>query len=305
MHTGPAIAIDGLTKRFGRARGVEELSLRVPQGEVFGFLGPNGAGKTTTIRMLVGLLRPSGGSATVLGRDAWRQGAAARRHVGYLPGDFGFDPRVTGTELLDLLAALRGAQDRSYVRALARRFEAELERPIGELSRGTRQKIGLLQAVAHRPRLVIMDEPTSGLDPLVQDQFAELVGELREDGTTLFLSSHNLGEVEKLCSRVGILRAGRLVTVESVDELTGRAIRHVHVRFADRVDEARLSSLPSVQRMTGDGVRFTFTVSGSLDPVLGVLADHPVAELEITRPSLDEAFAAYYGGTTEEEAVPV
>jgi ABC-2 type transport system ATP-binding protein len=296
-----ALETTALTKRFGRSRAVEDLTLTVPRGEVFGFLGPNGAGKTTTIRLLLGLLRPSSGSARILGHDAWRMGPAARRRVGYLPGDFAFDPHVTGSELLDLMAALRGGGDRAYVRELARRFEAELDRPIGDLSRGTRQKIGLLQAVAHRPRLLIMDEPTSGLDPLVQDEFALLVAELRGDGTTVFLSSHNLAEVEKLCSRVGILRAGRLVTVERVAELTGRAIRHVHVRFGEPVETTALTALPGVQALAGHHAQFTFTVSGALDPLLELLAAHPVAELEVTRPSLDEAFAAYYG---QPEPVP-
>ena len=291
----PAIATNALTKRFGPSPAVEDLSLSVPHGEVFGFLGPNGAGKTTTIRMLLGLLRPSGGGARVLGHDAWRMGPAARRRVGYLPGDFTFDPHVTGSELLDLVAALRGKEDRSYVRELARRFEAELDRPIGDLSRGTRQKIGLLQALAHRPRVLIMDEPTSGLDPLVQDEFAALIRELRADATTIFLSSHNLAEVEKLCSRVGILRAGRLVTVERVEELTGRAIRHVHVRFGEPIEASSLAALPGVQALAGHDTQFTFTVAGALDPVLELLAAHHVAELEVTRPSLDEAFAAYYG----------
>jgi len=290
-----AIDTTALTKRFGRSRAVADLSLTVPHGEVFGFLGPNGAGKTTTIRMLLGLLKPSSGSARVLGHEAWRDGPAARRGVGYLPGDFAFDPHVTGAELLDLLAAVRGAGDGAFVRGLARRLDAELDRPMGDLSRGNRQKIGLLQAVAHRPPLLIMDEPTSGLDPLVQDEFADLVGELRADGTTVFLSSHNLAEVEKLCSRVGILRTGRLVTVERVDDLTGRAIRHVHVRFGEPVDPTSLIALPGVQGLAGHDAQFTFTVSGSLDTVLELLAAHPVAELEVTRPSLDEAFAAYYG----------
>jgi ABC-2 type transport system ATP-binding protein len=297
-----AVETHRLTKRFGRTRGVDEVTLSVPRGEVFGFLGPNGAGKTTTIRMLMGLLRPSSGRALVLGHDAWHDGIAARRRVGYLPGDFGFDPRVTGAQLLDLMAALRGAADRGYVQRLATRFDAELHRPIGELSRGTRQKIGVLQSIAHRPELVVMDEPTSGLDPLVQDEFAELVGELRADGVTVFLSSHNLAEVEKLCTRVAMLREGRLVAVEDVEELTGRAIRHVHVRFIEPVPAEQLATVAGVRDLRADGSRLVFTVAGSMDPVLAVLARHPVAELEVTRPSLDEAFAAYYGHAGDEVA---
>jgi ABC-2 type transport system ATP-binding protein len=288
-----------LTKRYGRSRGVEQLSLTVPRGEVFGFLGPNGAGKTTTIRMLLGLLRPSSGSAAVLGHDVWRDGIAARACMGYLPGDFGFDDRVTGSEMLDLLADLRQVADRSYVRSLADRFDAELTRPIGELSRGNRQKIGLLQALVHRPAIVVMDEPTSGLDPLVQEEFAELIDELRDGGTTVFVSSHNLPEVERLCSRVGILREGRLVAVERVEVLTDRALRRVRVRFTDGAPVDEFGRLPGVGDLRTDGSRLTFTVSGSLDPVVQAASRHRVADLEISRPSLEDAFVAFYGHDAE------
>jgi ABC-2 type transport system ATP-binding protein len=288
-----------LTKRYGRSRGVEQLSLTVPRGEVFGFLGPNGAGKTTTIRMLLGLLRPSSGSAAVLGHDVWRDGIAARACMGYLPGDFGFDDRVTGSEMLDLLADLRQVADRSYVRSLADRFDADLTRPIGELSRGNRQKIGLLQALVHRPAIVVMDEPTSGLDPLVQEEFAELIDELRDGGTTVFVSSHNLPEVERLCSRVGILREGRLVAVERVEVLTDRALRRVRVRFTDGAPVDEFGRLPGVGDLRTDGSRLTFTVSGSLDPVVQAASRHRVADLEISRPSLEDAFVAFYGHDAE------
>ncbi len=272
------------------------MSLVVERGEVFGFLGPNGAGKTTTIRTLMGLLRPTAGTALIFGADAEREGVLARSRTGFLPGDFDFDPRVSGAELLDLLADLRGTTDRSFARELARRLGAELHRPFGDLSRGNRQKIGLIQALAHRPPVVVMDEPTSGLDPLMQEEFERLVDEQRAGGTTVFLSSHNLDEVERMCDRVGILRDGRLVTVESVEALTGRALRRVVVAFGDGVPADALAHVPGVSDMQAHGRRLTFSLAGDLDPVLDVIAAHHVIDLEVTRPSLEDAFAAYFGG---------
>ena len=244
-----AIETLALTKRYGRARGVEDVSLRVEPGEVFGFLGPNGAGKTTTIRVLVGLLRPTRGVARILGHDAGRDGVAARRRTGFLPGDFAFDERVTGHELIDLLADLRGVDDRRYARELAERFGAALDRPLGELSRGNRQKIGLVQALVHRPPVVVMDEPTAGLDPLMQEEFVRLVAELRRSGTTVFLSSHNLPEVERMCDRVGVLREGRLVAVEAVEEMTGRALRRVRMRFDGPAPADEFAQVSGVSRV--------------------------------------------------------
>jgi len=290
-----AIEICELTKRYGRARGIDAVSLAIESGEVFGFLGPNGAGKTTTIRTLLGLLRPTRGTARILGADVVRDGVRARSATGYLPGDFAFDPSVTGRELLDLFADLRGIDDRGYAHELAQRFDADLRRPIGELSRGNRQKIGLIQALVHRPPVLIMDEPTTGLDPLMQEEFDRLVDELRDGGTTVFLSSHNLDEVERMCDRVGILRDGRLVAVESVATLTGRALRHVVVAFGDGVPTAELEALDGVSDVAAHGHRVTCSVAGDVGPLLDVLTRHRVIDLEVTRPSLEDAFAAYFG----------
>lgn len=264
-------------------------------GEVFGFLGPNGAGKTTTIRTLLGLLRPTGGDARVLGLDIRTQGVAIRARAGNLPGDFAFDERVTGEELLDLIEDLRGVGDREFARSLAQRFQADLARPLGELSRGNRQKMGIIQAVAHRPELVIMDEPTSGLDPLMQEEFDLLVEELRNAGATVFLSSHNLAEVERMCERVAIVREGRLVTVETVSDILGRAFRHVTLRFADAMDPAELASLPGVDELSAGDGSVSFRLSGDFDPVLRIAARHRVVDMEVTRPTLEEAFRTYYG----------
>jgi beta-exotoxin I transport system ATP-binding protein len=290
-----AIELRGLTKRYGRSRGIDDVNLVVQQGEVFGFLGPNGAGKTTTIRTLLGLLRPTSGNALILGADAQRDGVLARSRTGFLPGDFDFDPRVSGGELLDLLADLRGVSDRTFERELVRRLGAELHRPLGDLSRGNRQKIGLVQALAHHPPVVVMDEPTSGLDPLMQEEFERLVDELRSGGTTVFLSSHNLDEVERMCDRVGILRDGHLITVESVDALTGRALRRIVVTFEDDKPTDDLAHVPGVSHMQAHGHRLTFSLAGDLDPVLDIVAAHHVVDLEVTRPSLEDAFATYFG----------
>ena len=297
-----AIATHGLTKRYGSARGVEDVSFGVAPGEVFGFLGPNGAGKTTTIRTLLGLLRPTSGSAQILGFDVWRDGVAARARTGFLPGEFTFDPHVTGDELLDLFADLRGIDDRAFARSLADRFEADLRRPLGELSRGNRQKVGLVQALVHRPPVVVMDEPTAGLDPLMQEEFVRLVGELRDESTTVFLSSHNLAEVERMCDRVGILREGRLAAVESVEEITGRALRHVRLRFARAAPADEFLRLPGVTRVAADGPELRFLLAGEPTEVVRTAGRHRLLDVEIARSSLEEAFVAAYGHTREEVA---
>ena len=290
-----AIITSGLTKRYGAARGIEDVTFEVERAEVFGFLGPNGAGKTTTIRTLLGLLRPTAGRASILGFDVWRDGVAARARTGFLPGEFTFDEQVTGEELLDLFADLRGVGDRTYARSIASRFEADLSRPLGELSRGNRQKVGLVQALAHRPAVLVMDEPTAGLDPLMQEQFARLVGELRHEGTTVFLSSHNLAEVERMCDRVGILRAGRLAAVESVEAITGRALRHVRLRFARDAPVGEFAALQGVSGLRADGPVLRLLLAGEPTELVRTAARHRLLDVEIARPSLEEAFVAAYG----------
>ncbi len=289
-----AIETQGLTKFYGSARGIEEVSVAVEQGEVFGFLGPNGAGKTTTIRTLLDLLHPSRGSATVLGLDSHRDSVAIRARLGNLPGDFGYGKRSSGREALELLARLRGVAGLDRAEALARRFRADLERPLGQLSRGNRQKVGLILAVFHRPELLILDEPTSGLDPLMQEEFLALVREERERGCAVFLSSHELDEVERVCDRVGIIREGRLIAVERVADLLGKTGRRVAVEFAAPVDPEELRRIPGVSDLVADGPRVSFRLAGDVDPVVKALAAHPVAELELAHPTLEEVFLTYY-----------
>ncbi|HEY7960417.1 MAG TPA: ABC transporter ATP-binding protein [Solirubrobacteraceae bacterium] len=293
----PAIETERLTKLYGRQRGVEEITIAVEQGEVFGFLGPNGAGKTTTIRTLLDLLHPTSGSARIFGLDSRRDSVTIRRRLGNLPGDFGYGKLATGREAIALLARLRGLPaelDRATV--LAERFHADLDRPLGQLSRGNRQKIGLILAVFHEPDLLILDEPTSGLDPLMQEEFLALVREERARGCAVFLSSHELDEVERVCDRVGIIREGRLVAVERVADLLDRTPRRVSVEFAAPIEETELRELPGVSDLhAGDG-HVSFKVAGDIDPVLKAIANHVVVDLEFARPTLEEVFLTYYEG---------
>jgi ABC-2 type transport system ATP-binding protein len=279
------IETDHLTKSYGGARGIEDLSLTVRRGDIFGFLGPNGAGKTTTIRTLLDLLHPTAGSARLFGCDSRRDSRAIRARLGNLPGEFSYDDRLTGRDI--------GGADRAD--ALADRFEANLDRPLRELSRGNRQKIGLIQALFHDPELLILDEPTTGLDPLMQEEFLAVVAEHRDRGATVFLSSHDLDEVERICDRVGIIREGRLVAVEQVEEMRGRAYRHVAVRFSHVVEPAVVSRIAGVQEVAADETTLRFRVQGDLDPVIKAIARHRVLDLEVTRPTLEELFLTYYG----------
>jgi ABC-2 type transport system ATP-binding protein len=291
----PVIETHELTKRYGAARGIEDVSMTVEAGEVFGFLGPNGAGKTTTIRTLLDLLHPTSGSATIFGLDSRRDSLAIRARLGNVPGDFAYDPRMTGGELVSFLADLRGVGDLGRAGELAERFRADMDRPLGELSRGNRQKVALVQAAFHDPELLVLDEPSSGLDPLMQEEFLAFVAEERRRGRTVFLSSHELDEVQRACDRVAIIRDGRLVAVESVEDVTGRSYRHVTIEFARPVDPAEFRAIEGVSGLAVAGRRLTFKLFGAVDPVIKAAAHHTVTELELSRPTLEEIFLTYYG----------
>jgi ABC-2 type transport system ATP-binding protein len=288
------IETDGLTKLYGSARGIEDVTFSVEPGEVFGFLGPNGAGKTTTIRTLLDMLHPTRGSARIFGLDSRRDSVAIRARLGNLPGDFGYGKQADGKEALRLLARLRGIEGLGRAESLAARFRADLDRPLGQLSRGNRQKVGLILATFHSPELLILDEPTSGLDPLMQEEFMELVAEERERGCTVVLSSHELDEVERVCDRVGIVRAGRLIAVERIDELLGKARRTVTLELAEPGDLAELRSLPNVTDLQVQDGRASFKVSGDLDAAIKAIAHHHVLDMELTHPTLEEVFLTYY-----------
>jgi ABC-2 type transport system ATP-binding protein len=284
-----------LTKQYGRARGIENVSMRVESGEVFGFLGPNGAGKTTTMRTLLDLLHPTSGTAQIFGLDSRRDSRAIRARLGNLPGDFSYDPRLTGQELLSFLAEARGMRDLGRGPELAERFLADMDRPLGELSRGNRQKVGLVQAAFHDPELLMLDEPSSGLDPLMQEEFLRFVAEERDRGRTVFLSSHELDEVQRACDRIAIIRDGRLVAVDSVEDVTGRTYRHVTLEFSETADPQEFRRIPGVSELVQEGRRLTFKVSGDVDPVIKAAARHTVTEFELNRPTLEEVFLTYYG----------
>jgi beta-exotoxin I transport system ATP-binding protein len=290
----PIIETERLTKSYGSARGIEDVTITVEKGEVFGCLGPNGAGKTTLIRTLLDLLHPTSGSARLFGLDSRRDSVAIRRRLGNLPGDFGYGEGATGREALNLLARLRGMDDLGRAEALAERFRASLDRPLGQLSRGNRQKVGLILASFHAPELLILDEPTSGLDPLMQEEFMALVGEEQERGCTVVLSSHELDEVERVCDRVGIVRAGRLIAVERITDLLGKARRTVTLELADDASLDELRTVPNVTDLQVLDGRVIFRVSGDLDAAIKAVARHHVRDMELTHPTLEEVFLSYY-----------
>jgi beta-exotoxin I transport system ATP-binding protein len=299
----PAIRTRDLTKYYGRRRrdrGVDGLDLEVRAGEVFGFLGPNGAGKTTTIRLLLDLLRPTRGTAEVMGLDTQRRSRDVRRLVGYLPGDLTFDPTLSGARVIDFLGALSGGVDRTYLTSLVERLDVALDRRIGELSKGNRQKLGIVQAFMHRPPLLLLDEPTAGLDPLVQEEFGRLVRETTAAGQTVFLSSHILSEVQRLADRVGVIREGSLVAVDDVAALVDRAPRHVEITFADAVAADVFASLPGVRDLHADGRSVRFTLTGSADPVVKAAARFEVEIFDSHEPTLEEIFHDLYAGNGPE-----
>ena len=287
-----AIRIDELTKYYGPVIGVERLSLVVAPGEVFGFLGVNGAGKTTTIRLLLDLLRPTSGAASILGFDCQRQGLEARRHVGYLPGEMPMYPELTGAAYLKFLAALGAPLSRSRLDGLFRRFdvsEVDLGRRMRDYSHGMKRKLGLIQALMTDAPVLILDEPTSGLDPLMIEAFSETVDDLARSGrTTVFLSSHVLSEVDRVCHRIGLIRSGRLVTVRTLSELRAATARRVTVLFSQPVN-GRVPEMPGVVLVTSELQRWVLDVRGPLGPLLPELANLPVADISIAPFALEDA----------------
>ncbi|MBX5459299.1 MAG: ABC transporter ATP-binding protein [Thermogemmatispora sp.] len=290
------IQASGLTKYYGRSRGILDLTFEIEEGEIFGFLGPNGAGKTTTIRTLMGFLRPSAGRATVAGLDCWSQAPAVKRLVGYLPSEFAFDPGLTGAQILTYLGHLRGGVDRSYVQQLCERLDFDPGKRFREYSRGNRQKLGLIQAFMHRPRLLILDEPSSGLDPLNQQEFYRMLREVQSEGRTVFLSSHILPEVEQTCSRVGIIREGRLVEVNEVSRLKHMRQQTVIISFPGPVSPQWFQNLPGVAavRLNHDGRELHLDVQGDLQAVIKAAAAHDALSLSTQEPSLEEIFLRFY-----------
>lgn len=289
--TEPAVVLDNLTKRYGRHAAVEDVSLTVPFGTVYGFLGPNGAGKTTTIRILLGFMRASAGEARALGRECWGAGAALREEVGYISGDVRLYPWLTLRRALSLFSRMRGRDITAYGRRLGEQFELPPDVRVRAMSRGMRQKLGLIIALAHRPRLLVLDEPTAALDPIMQQTLYTHLRERAADGATVFFSSHTLSEVEGLCDRVAILRAGRLVEDEQLAVLRARARRRVTLRWSAN-GTAPPPDLLEVEERWADGVRGWLI--GEAPALIAWAAAHPVADMTLTAPDLDHLFHQYY-----------
>jgi ABC-2 type transport system ATP-binding protein len=294
LRSMPAIRTEKLSKRYGDTLALDCLDLEVREGEVYGYLGPNGAGKTTTIRLLLGLHRPSAGRAELFGIDCWRDPVAAHRRVAYVAGEPFLWPSMTAAETLEFLARLHGTTDVAYRDVLTERFQLETSKKVRALSKGNRQKVQLIAALATRADVLLLDEPTSGLDPLMERAFRECVGEAKERGQTVFLSSHILSEVEAVCDRVGILKAGRLVDEGTLAELRHLSAQTVEVTFSG--DAPELAPLPGVSVASAGASALRFEVSGSVGPLIAALADQPVATLTSREPSLEEIFLHHYDG---------
>lgn len=297
-----ALRVDGLAKSYGAVQALRGIDLAVAPGEVFGFLGPNGAGKSTTIRIAVDLIRPTAGSVTIFGIDAQRDSVAARAKAGYLQSDPTMPSGMTATEVFDFYSRVRGeSPDRAYLDSLIERFSLETSRRVSALSRGNRQKVGLIIALMHRAPLIILDEPTTGLDPLVQEEVEQALREVAADGRTVFFSSHILAEVESICSRAAIVRDGLIVDVFDLAEQRRLAARRIEVSFAEPPSEAAFAGLPSGVDVTSRaGRRVTLETHDGIDALVKFLAQFEVTDLSIRQPTLEELFVGYYRGEDDE-----
>jgi ABC-type multidrug transport system ATPase subunit len=290
------IEAHGLTKSYGNKRGITDLSFSVEEGEVFGFLGPNGAGKTTTIRILMALIRANSGTARIAGLDCWQQSVEIKKLVGYIPGEPALDPNLTGGQILEFFAHLRGGVDRAYLKQLIQRFDLDTSRKFRQYSTGNKRKVVLIQAFMHRPRLLILDEPTSGLDPLNQHEFDSMVKEVRDEGRTVVLSSHILSEVEKTCTRVGIIRAGSIVRIGGVAEVTAIKRYEMTITFGTAVPVDGFNTLDGVveAEASDQGHTLRLGMQGPADAVIKAAARYPVISLTSHEPSLEDVFLRYY-----------
>jgi ABC-2 type transport system ATP-binding protein len=292
----PMVEVERLTKSYGGKRGITDVTFQVEEGDVFGFLGPNGAGKTTTIRLLMALLHADAGSARIAGLDCWKQSLEIKRLIGYMPGEPALDPNLTGGQILEYFAHLRGGVDHVYLKQLIQRFELDTSRKFRQYSTGNKRKVVLIQAFMHRPRVLILDEPTSGLDPLNQQEFDRMVLEARNEGRTIFLSSHVLSEVEKTCTTVGIIREGRLVRIGDVAEVKAIKRYEITITFANAIPAETFKTVEGVVEVEtlnhGHGVRLA--MQGPADAVIKAAAHYPVVSLTSFEPSLEDIFLRYY-----------
>jgi ABC-2 type transport system ATP-binding protein len=296
MANSIVISTKGLKKNYGPVRALRGVNLEVRKGEIFGFLGPNGSGKTTTIRCFLDLIRPNGGAIRIFDLDPQKQPVEIRSRSGYLPGELHFDEGTTVENALRYFNSLRDNKaDWEFVRGLARRMDLDLKSQIKNLSKGNKQKVGVIQALMHRPELLLLDEPTSGMDPLVQREVLRMVGEARDAGTTVFFSSHVLSEVEEITDRVGIIREGTIAEVADTKSLIRRALRTVEIRFRKSVDASGLGSIAGVSFLgPKEGQVIRLQMEGEMDGLIKALAAFPVSDFATERPSLEEIFLAYY-----------
>src|ERR1700686_736640 len=290
------IDVQGFSKSYGSKVGITDVSFQVDEGDVFGFLGPNGAGKTTTIRLLMALLHADAGSARIAGLDCWEKSVEIKRFIGYMPGEPALDPNLTGGQILEYFSLLRGGVDQAYLKQLVQRFELDTSRKFRQYSTGNKRKVVLIQAFMPRPRLLILDEPTSGLDPLNQQEFDRLVFEARDEGRTVFLSSHVLSEVEKTCSTVGIIRDGRLVRLGDVAEVKAIKRYEMTITFANAIPAETFKTLDGVidVKALNEGHGLHLAMQGPADAVIKAAARYPVVSLTSYEPSLEDIFLRYY-----------
>ncbi len=299
------IQTNQLTKSYGWSRGIIDVAFDIQEGEVFGFLGPNGAGKTTTMRTLMGLLRANTGSATIGGLDCWVQSTEVKKLVGYLPSEFAFDPGLRGAQILEYLSHLRGGVDQNYLRHLVERLGLDPSKRFREYSHGNKQKLGLVQAFMHKPRVFILDEPTSGLDPLNQQEFYKMVAEVRDEGRTVFLSSHILPEVEHTCDRVAIIREGRLVKIDHVSALKDIHQHDVEISFAGPASVEWFKNVAGVTSVAqgADEHTLQLNVQGELTEIIRIAGEHHATNITTHEPTLEEAFLRFYEPQQESSAL--
>lgn len=293
----PMISLTGLSKRFSDSKtyALKDVTLKVMPGEVYGYLGSNGAGKSTTIRCLLNFIQPTSGSATIMGMDVVKQSVDVKHHVGYLAGDVALYPKMTGKQFFAYMADLHPMEHKGYLKKLTSLFEAPLHKPLQDLSKGNRQKIGVIQAFMSEPDILILDEPTSGLDPLMQEHFFNLVKETKERGASLFISSHNFAEVQRMCDRIGFLRDGKLVAEERLDDLAQKAAHTFIITFKEKTPLSELRSIPHAKVITRNDKHARVIMTGDLGPLFALLAKHPIMQFDQEEVNLEDQFLRFYG----------